>query len=71
MDGLEFQGGTSKTIYFLMRMVENTGKFDWETARIDWVDLDEAEARIRQTTNAIGRKRDLAVLEAMPGTLRR
>ena len=61
----KFKGSTGSSIYFLMTVEEDTGAFDTkETQRIDWVDRAEAEKRIRQTTNAIGRERDLKVLEA-------
>ena len=60
----EFQGGTSKTIYFLMTVERETGELDDETQSVAWVTADEAVKRIQQTTNQIGRKRDLAVLKA-------
>ena len=60
----EFQGGTSKSIYFLMTPAKDTGQFDNETQRTDWFTIEEAANRIQQTANPIGRKRDLAVLQA-------
>jgi ADP-ribose pyrophosphatase YjhB (NUDIX family) len=60
----EFQGGTSKTIYFLMTLDRETGELDDETKSTAWVTAEEAAKRIQQTTNLIGRKRDLAVLKA-------
>jgi len=60
----EFQGGTSKTIYFLMTVERKTGELDDETESVAWVTADEAVKRIQQTPNQIGRKRDLAVLKA-------
>ena len=60
----EFQGGTSKTIYFLMTVERETGELDDETESVAWVTADEAAKLIQQTPNQIGRKRDLAVLKA-------
>ena len=60
----EFQGSTSKTIYFLMTVERETGELDDETQSTAWVTVDEAVRRIQQTTNPIGQKRDLAVLKA-------
>ena len=60
----EFQGGTSKTIYFLMSVAEQTGELDDETQSIAWVTRDEAVHRIQRTSNEVGRKRDLEVLKA-------
>jgi 8-oxo-dGTP pyrophosphatase MutT (NUDIX family) len=59
-----FQGGTTSNTFFLMAPVEDTGKFDWETSSIQWATPDEARALVALTTNATGRLRDLAVLEA-------
>jgi hypothetical protein len=47
-----------------MRPVGQPGKFHWETASVRWVEFAEAPGYIRQTTNKLGRDRDLAVLEA-------
>ena len=60
----EFQGGTSKSIYFLMTVERETGAMDDETQSTAWVTPQEAAKRIQQTTNPIGQKRDLAVLKA-------
>ena len=60
----EFQGGTGKTIYFLMTPEKEAGVLDEETQSVVWVDCAEARRRIRQTTNAKGRERDLKVLQA-------
>jgi 8-oxo-dGTP diphosphatase len=59
-----YKGGTTKNIYFLMLFVEDTGKFDRETQSVRWVTPEEAKVLISETTNLIGRKRDLKVLEA-------
>jgi len=58
-----YQGGTTETIFFLMSLIEDTGKFDGETQSIRWVTSEEAKNLISMTTNPIGRKRDLKVLE--------
>ena len=59
-----FEGGTTENIYFLMRPLAETGKFDKETAAVRWATREEAEELIQQTTNKKGRERDLRVLEA-------
>jgi 8-oxo-dGTP diphosphatase len=58
-----YEGGTTENIYFLMSFIEDTGKFDGETQSIIWVIPEEAKDLISMTTNPIGRKRDLKVLE--------
>ena len=58
-----YEGGTTETIFFLMSLIEDTGKFDGETQSIIWVTSQEAKALISMTTNPIGRERDLKVLE--------
>jgi len=58
----DFPGDTSTTIFFLMRMKVDTGKFHNETASVRWVTFDEAPGLINQTTSSKGRKRDLEVL---------
>jgi 8-oxo-dGTP diphosphatase len=60
-----YKGGTTQTVYFLMSFVEDTGKFDGETQSIRWVTPEKARKLISETTNPIGVKRDLAVLEAV------
>ena len=60
-----YQGGTTETIFFLMSLVEDTGKFDGETQSVRWVTPEEAKDLISMTTNQIGRKRDLKVLEVL------
>lgn len=59
-----FVGGTTENIYFLMRPTGRTEKPDTETSNVRWVTPDEARDLISETTNQIGRTRDLAVLEA-------
>ena len=59
-----FAGGTGQNVYFIMQPRGPAGQHDAETESVRWVSPDEAVEMIQQTTNAIGRKRDLAVLEA-------
>jgi ADP-ribose pyrophosphatase YjhB (NUDIX family) len=59
-----FPGGTTENIYFLMRPTGRTEEPDTKTANVRWATPDEARGLIGETTNRIGRKRDLAVLEA-------
>lgn len=59
-----FSGGTTENIYFLMRPTGRTEKPDIEAANVRWANPDEARVLISETTNRVGRKRDLAVLEA-------
>lgn len=60
----EWKGGSSLNRYFLMRVVENTGKHDAETEQVAFVTYAEAKELLSMTHNQIGRKRDLAVLDA-------
>ena len=60
----EFQGGTSKCIYFLMSVEREVGFDEDETQSVAWVTGEEAAKRIQKTPNHIGQKRDLAVLKA-------
>ena len=46
-----------------MTLIEDTGKFDGETQSVRWVNPEEAKVLISETTNPIGLKRDLRVLE--------
>ena len=59
-----FGGTTSTTAFFLMEPLGKQGEFTNETIQTRWVSFDEAPDLIAQTKSAIGRKRDLAVLEA-------
>ena len=47
-----------------MRPTDRIETPDKETANVKWAKPDEAKVLITKTTNRIGRKRDLAVLEA-------
>ena len=58
-----YEGETTETIFFLMTLIEDTGKFDGETQSVRWVNPEEAKVLISETTNPIGLKRDLRVLE--------
>jgi ADP-ribose pyrophosphatase YjhB (NUDIX family) len=58
-----FDGGTTENVYFLMSFVKDTGRFDKETQSICWATPAEAKRLILETTNKIGRERDLRVLE--------
>jgi 8-oxo-dGTP pyrophosphatase MutT (NUDIX family) len=76
----EFAGSTTTNRFFLMCPANAQGPFDDrvvaapaapfdnETEAIRWVPFDQAADLIRQTTNAAGRARDLAVLEAAQET---
>lgn len=61
-----FAGGTTMTEYFLMAPKGQPGEFDEEeTAEIKWATLADAEHLIAQTANAVGKKRDLAILDVL------
>ena len=57
-----YKSGNSRNAYFVMRHHGSQKAFDWETWGTRWVDFDEAELLINETTNLKGRLRDLAVL---------
>ena len=60
-----FPGGTTDNIYFLMRPTGRTeSPCKGETASVLWTPPDKARRLIGETTNPVGLKRDLAVLEA-------
>ena len=58
----EYEGEATVTKYFLMRAVEQVGKPDGETEKVEWVQPDEAKVLLSKTTKKSGRERDLAVL---------
>jgi 8-oxo-dGTP diphosphatase len=61
----EFKGGTGTTVYFVMSVHDDTGKFDAsETTQVVWATPTEARSLIKMTTNSVGRQRDLDVLAA-------
>jgi 8-oxo-dGTP pyrophosphatase MutT (NUDIX family) len=59
-----FEGGTTENVYFLMRPLAETGRFDKETLAVRWATREEAQQLIQKTSNSKGRKRDLEVLKA-------
>lgn len=59
-----FRGGTGGTRYWLMRALTTGGPLDDETESVRWATEIEARALIGQSTNELGRTRDLAVLDA-------
>ncbi len=59
-----FKSGLSSNAYFVMRHHGSQKAFDWETWGTRWVNFDEAERLINETTNVKGQQRDLAVLAA-------
>lgn len=59
-----FKGSTTSTAFFLMEPVGGQGKFCDETQHTCWADFIKARELIGLTKIAIGRERDLAVLEA-------
>lgn len=59
-----FAGSTTSTVFFLMEPVGAPQPFSRETASIRWAKEAEAKDLIRKTTNTVGARRDLAVLEA-------
>jgi len=70
----EFIGGTTVNRYFIMKAAIGSGSIapgDDETASVKWMTINEARQHIGQTTNATGRKRDLAVLEAAVDLLKK
>lgn len=68
----EFTGGTTLNRFFLMvvdRGTVNLGYGNDETERLCWATPAEAERLIAQTSNHIGRARDLAILKAAQDSL--
>lgn len=60
----DFRGTTSRTIYYLMDAVHPPSPHNWQTSSLRWVRFEEARELISLSTDAKGRARDLAVLEA-------
>lgn len=63
----DFIGGTTINRYYLMGAEEGSGgvaEDDKETASIRWVSPAEARRLLALTSNSLGKKRDLAVLDA-------
>lgn len=59
-----FKGSSSSAAYYLMDAKHPPAKTNWQTAGLRWVNFEEARDLIRQSPNAKGRDRDLAILEA-------
>jgi 8-oxo-dGTP pyrophosphatase MutT (NUDIX family) len=59
-----FKGSSSSTCYYLMDARHPPAKPNWQTAGLRWVRFVEARDLIRQSPNAEGRDRDLAILDA-------
>ena len=57
-----YEGSTTRTAYFLMTLVTDTGRVGEESESRRWVVPAEAERLLALTQNAQGRGRDLAVL---------
>jgi len=62
-----FDGPRTSNEYFLMSLVEETGRFDSETAAVRWATREEAAQLILQTTKPRRRRRDLRVLKMAYG----
>lgn len=60
-----FKGSSSSTIYYVMDAKHPPAKPNWQTSSLRWVSFDEARELIRQSPNADGRDRDLAILDAV------
>lgn len=60
-----FKGSASSTCYYVMDAKHPPAKPNWQTAGLRWVSFDEARDLIRQSPNAEGRDRDLAILDAV------
>lgn len=66
-----FAGGTTDNVYFVIRPTGVSGDPENETANVRWVaTLERAREMIGETTNPLGRARDLWVLEAALAVLR-
>lgn len=59
-----FKGSSSSTCYYVMDARHPPAKPNWQTTALRWVNFDEARDLIRQSPNAEGRDRDLAILDA-------
>lgn len=57
-----FKGSSSSTNYYLMDAKHPPATPNWQTSSLRWVSFDEARDLIRQSPNAEGRDRDLAIL---------
>jgi hypothetical protein len=60
-----FKGSASTTVYFLMDASHPPVPYNSHTSGLRWAGFDEARELIRKTSNAEGRERDLALLDAV------
>ena len=67
----EYEGGRTKSRYFLMRPREQSSQASSETEELRWAEFEEAERLIQETSYAKGRTRDRAVLSAARETVTR
>lgn len=58
-----FSSGHSDTYFYIMELIKDTGKYDWETNDIKWVNYSNAIKLISKTTNIKGRMRDLKIIK--------
>src|SRR5262249_36925049 len=58
-----FDGSHTSNEYFLMSLIEETGKFDSETAAVRWATREQAAELILGTVKPRRRRRDLRVLK--------
>jgi len=58
-----YDGEVTSNEFFLMRPLDDTGQFDWETWSVKWVTQEDAERLISLTRKPKRRERDLQVLE--------
>lgn len=59
-----FKGGSSRVRLFVGRRISEGAGFDSETSSVRWVDFTEARRLVSESTNAVGRQRDLEILAA-------
>lgn len=57
-----FGGEYSDTYFYIMSSLEETGKWEFETQNIKFVDFDEGEKLINKTESETGKLRDLSLL---------
>ena len=60
-----FEGDTTDTKFYVMRVIRDHRDFGGETASVLWADLSTARDRVLSTTSIAGRQRDLSVVEAL------
>lgn len=57
-----YKSSLSGTAMFIMTHLNQQHPYSWETQSTRWVDFNEAQQLISQSTNSAGRKRDLQIL---------